>query len=232
MSRMERKLVIARPFAEYVIAWLKHSYIPDPVYPLNRITSIYFDSPGLGFYHECLNGDIYKNKVRIRWYDEPIPGQDIPVYVELKSKKGFYTVKQRSKVSIPAISLREDCIAGIGNQANLDNTLHEMGYVSTEPLNPLILISYQRYRFRDRYDNFSITYDMGISSSLVEQSMAACRQRISLPETILELKGRSMEIPLNLQELNGVGFRWIAFSKYAQTLGAHLESRDSFGSLK
>ena len=99
MSRFEQKLVVPMQSVGFVISLLQHTCIADPVYPLNTINSLYLDTPELDSYYECLNGDTYKKKVRIRWYDQPDPNQDIPAYIELKSKRGAITEKHRKQLT-------------------------------------------------------------------------------------------------------------------------------------
>jgi len=232
MSRFEQKLVIPPRFAGFVVAWLHHTCVADPVYPLNLITSLYLDTPELDSYYECLNGDIYKNKVRVRWYDQPAVDRDVPVYIELKSKRGFHTVKQRRQVKVPDSALGEGKIAGIVNQVEMKTILPELGYIPRKQLRPLIVISYRRYRFREPLSGVSLTYDLEIASWMVEQSIAIWAPRLELQTTVLEIKGGTMALPSSLRGLRSIDLRWSAFSKYAKCLESHLEQPGSIGWLK
>ena len=232
MSRFEQKLVVPPQYAGFVVAWLHHACVADPVYPLNLITSLYFDTPELDSYYECLDGDIYKNKVRIRWYDQPATDQDVPAYVELKSKRGFNTVKQRKQVKVPGVALGESNVTGIVSQLELERALQESGYVPRKQLRPLILISYRRYRFRERQSGMSLTYDLGIASTMVEGSIAIWAPQLELQTTVLELKGGTMALPPVFQGLQSIAPRWSAFSKYAKCLESHLQQPGSIGWLK
>lgn len=232
MSRLERKLVIPPQFAGFVVAWLHHACVADPVYPLNLITSLYFDTPELDSYYECLNGDIYKNKVRVRWYDRPAVDQDVPAYIELKSKRGFNTVKRRKQVKVPGSALGEGKVAGIVSQSELERALQELGYVPGKQLRPLIVISYRRYRFRERQSGMSLTYDLGIASWMVERSIAIWAPRLELQTTVLELKGGTMALPPIFRGLQSIAPRWSAFSKYAKCVESHLQQPGSVGWLK
>lgn len=232
MSRFEQKLVVPPQSAGFVVAWLHHTCIADPVYPLNLITSLYFDTPELDSYYECLDGDIYKNKVRIRWYDQPPPDQDVPAYIELKSKRGFNTVKRRKEVKVPGSVLQDGKVAGIVSQSELERALPELGYVPRKQLRPLIVISYRRYRFWERQTGLSLTYDLGIASWMVERSIAIWAPRLELQTTVLELKGGAMALPPVFRGLQSIAPRWSAFSKYAKCLESHLEQPGSTGWLK
>jgi len=232
MSRLERKLVIPPRFAGFVVAWLQHTCIADPVYPLNIITSLYLDTPELDSYNECLNGDIYKNKVRIRWYDQLTADQDVPAYIELKSKRGFNTAKRRKQVKVPGSVLGKGKIAGTVIQSEMERALPELGYISHKQLRPLIIISYRRYRFRDQLSGMSLTYDLEIASWMVEKSIAIWAPRLELQTTVLEIKGGTMALPPTIQGLRSINLRWSAFSKYAKCLESHLEKPGSIGWLK
>ena len=232
MSRFEQKLVVPPRFAGFVVAWLQHTCIADPVYPLNIITSLYLDTPELDSYNECLNGDIYKNKVRIRWYDQPTAGEDVLAYIELKSKRGFNTVKRRKQVKVPASVLGKGKIAGTVIQSEMERALPELGYIPRKQLRPLIIISYRRYRFRDQLSGVSLTYDLEIASWMVERSNAIWAPRLELQTTVLEIKGGTMALPPILHGLRSLNLRWSAFSKYAKCLESHLEPPGSTGWLK
>jgi len=232
MSRFEQKLVIPPRFARFVVSWLHHTCVADPVYPLNIINSLYLDTPELDSYYECLNGDVYKNKVRIRWYDQPAADQDVPAYIELKSKRGFNTVKQRKQVKVPGAALNEGKIAGTAIQSELERTLPELGYMPHKHLRPLIIISYRRYRFREPLSGVSLTFDLEIASWMVEKSIAIWTPRLELQTTVLEIKGGTMTLPSTLQGLRSCNLSWSAFSKYAKCLESHLEKPGSIGWLK
>ncbi len=232
ISRFEQKLVIPPQFAGFVVAWLRHACVADPVYPLNLITSLYFDTPELDSYYECLNGDIYKNKVRIRWYDQPAADQDVSAYIELKSKRGFNTVKRRKQVKVPGAAFGESKVTGIVSQFELERALQELGYVPRKQFHPLIVISYRRYRFRERQSGMSLTYDLGIASTMAERSIAIWAPRLELQTTVLELKGGTMALPPVLRGLQSIAPRWSAFSKYAKCMESHLQQPGSIGWLK
>jgi len=231
-NRLERKLVVPPRFAGFVVAWLQHTCIADPVYPLNIINSLYLDTPELDSYNECLNGDIYKNKVRIRWYDQLTADQDVPAYIELKSKRGFNTAKRRKQVKVPGSVLGKGKIAGTVIQSEMERALPELGYISRKHLRPLIIISYRRYRFREPLSGVSLTYDLEIASRMVERSNAIWAPRLELQTTVLEIKGGTMALPPSLRGLRSIDLRWSAFSKYAKCLESHLEPPGSIGWLK
>jgi hypothetical protein len=229
ISRLERKIVIPTQTTDFVIAWLQHACLPDSVYPRNIINSLYFDTPELDSYYECLNGDFYKNKVRIRWYDHPAAGRDITAYLEVKSKRGFYSSKQRTQIKIPAQVISRDGINSSFLRQELDRSLPGLGYCPVKPMLPLIIVTYRRYRFRDRYSGMSLSCDLGITSQAVSGRINAHLEKRELKVAVLEIKGDSMEVPGALKGLDNLGLRWSGFSKYARCLESHLEKPDYTG---
>ena len=60
-------------------------------YPDREISSIYFDDNNYSFVKSNINGDFYRIKPRIRWYDNNFNSS----YLELKYKYGFNGFKHR-----------------------------------------------------------------------------------------------------------------------------------------
>jgi hypothetical protein len=232
MSRLERKIVISPRFAGYVIAWLQHTCLPDPVYPRNLVNSLYLDTPDMDSYYQCLNGDIYKNKVRLRWYDRPDRDKEVLAYIEMKSKKGFFTGKKRRQVKIPGGLLGSNEFTGTFIQSEITRALPELGYTSYKPLRPLIIISYRRCRFLDPLSGASIAYDQQISSQIVGAGAAIFAPALELQTTVLEIKNNSMTTPPAILGLWDIDLGWSAFSKYARCLESHFEQPGSVGWLK
>ena len=114
----------------------------------------------------------------------------------------------------------------------MEKALLESGYMPGKQLRPLILIRYRRYRFREPQSGISITYDLEISSSMIERSIARFASRLELQTTILEFKGGGMELPVALTQWQGIPQIWSAFSKYARCLDSHFDQPGSIGWLK
>ena len=75
---------------------------PDNEYPEGLVSSLYFDTADLDQYIRSASGDLKKDKVRIRWYDELDDYQEtVPVFIELKKRQGFASSKQRQRIMVP-----------------------------------------------------------------------------------------------------------------------------------
>src|SRR5437773_5715842 len=66
---------------------------PDRRY---SIYNLYLDTPNLDFYHACVNSEIDRFKLRIRWYDAEAKG---PFFYEVKRKVRQVIVKDRARLS-------------------------------------------------------------------------------------------------------------------------------------
>lgn len=60
------------------------------------IHNLYLDTPNLDLYQACINGDLDRCKLRIRWYDDEAEG---PFFFEVKRKIRQVIVKDRVRVS-------------------------------------------------------------------------------------------------------------------------------------
>ncbi len=94
MPRYERKFVIEEHSYEEVRNWvLTHPFIFSSVYFPREVNNIYFDTPGYDFYHDNVEGEMDRKKIRIRWYGEK-EGPQPTVALEYKFKKGLLGTKK------------------------------------------------------------------------------------------------------------------------------------------
>jgi len=213
--------MVAPPMQEFILGWLRHAAFPDPTYPVNQVATVYYDTPHLEAFNEAVEGDLVKHKVRVRWYDSPPAGQRVPVYLELKAKEGTITSKRRKQVSIPASATQEMAHADIVGPGERERTLAEWGYRPPALLLPVVFIVYRRYRFREASSGLGVNYDVGIASSLLLEGVLR-RPCMTLPCTILEVKGHSLVFPPTLRGLQRFLSPWTAFSKYVACLDLHV----------
>jgi len=107
--------------------------------------------------------------VRIRWYGEAGNHQGmVPVFLELKSREGFASSKQRQRLLASAEHLELGRLGGgIVSKTTLIDTLARFGHHPELPLQPIIVISYWRYRFNEMLTGMRISFDYNIRSSVV-----------------------------------------------------------------
>jgi hypothetical protein len=188
------------------------------------ITSLYFDTDELDQYTRSVSGEFRKDKVRVRWYPTPgTNGGPVPVFIELKSREGHLSHKQRRQILVdPAVVEADRLHRGIvpGNQ--LWDTLASFGHLVNHPLRPIISISYWRYRLQEMTSGVRVTLDHEIRSTMVQRSLGHGERDLALPGGVIEVKGPSFEVPASFRRGHLLDLDWSRFSKYASCLDVHL----------
>ena len=230
-ERIERKFYLAPQKVGFAYGLLRQVCCQDSEFPSERINSLYFDTADLEQHNDSLAGNLVKNKVRIRWYGEDDKrGVNETVFIELKSRRGFSSTKQRLKLEVPSENLRLPQLAhGIIPRSLLMDTLARFGYFPP-PLVPIIKISYWRYRFREIISGQRIALDTIIRSTMFMPGENGERD-LELPGGVIEIKGRSIELPYSLKQLGILDIDWSRFSKYSSCIDAHREVAGSVGRL-
>jgi len=205
----------------------------DSEYPEGQINTLYFDTPDLEQYTRSSAGEFRKDKVRIRWYDriEDYQGT-VPVYLELKTRQGFASSKQRRKLAVPAQNLElANLGAGIIDRTTLIDTLASFGHYPEHPLQPIIVISYWRYRLTEIFTGVRVSLDSRIRSSMVAPGLGIGERELPLRGGVIEVKGPRMELPPTLRRMRLLNTDWSRFSKYSYCVDAHMSHRSSVGRL-
>ncbi|MGD9143600.1 MAG: VTC domain-containing protein [Dehalococcoidia bacterium] len=229
--RFERKFAILPRDIGLAMAFLRQVCRPDGVYPHNKVNSLYYDSAELDEYIKSASGEYRKKKVRIRWYDDIDPARETTsVYLELKSREGFASSKQREKFTvITEILLPENISKGIIDKTTLNNTLARFGHFPESPLRPVIVISYRRHRFREIQTGIRVSFDYDISATMVAPELGRRESRINLPGAVIEVKGPRLELPVTLRRMNFLDTDWSRFSKYGYCIDAFLSDPGTAG---
>ena len=229
--RFERKFSILPRNIGFGIAFLRQVCRPDGEYPRNKVNSLYFDSADLDDYVSSASGEYKKKKVRIRWYDDVDETRETtPVYLELKSREGFASSKQRQKFTVPTENLLPDKIGrGIIDKTTLNNTLASFGHFPKSLLRPVIAISYQRYRFWEIQTGIRVAFDYDINATMIAPELGRRESRISLPGAVIEVKGPKLELPVTLRRMKFLDADWSRFSKYGYCVEAFLSDPGTVG---
>jgi hypothetical protein len=228
-ERFERKFYLPTstiPFAAHLLA---HCCPEDRQYPRGTIHSVYYDTPDLEYFNDSQEGNYGRVKVRVRWYDFPQTGQ-APVFLEIKSKRGYAGSKKRKSISIDCERLwNPTSDQGVLPYPAVMYGLAEMGYCPPNLLQPLILISYRRLRFIERMTGSRVSLDWDIRSTRIDPKDGRREGSIRMEGGVIEVKGQSSEIPTTLQSIRELGTDWSRYSKYASCVEAHLEEPGSIG---
>jgi hypothetical protein len=218
--RFERKFAVLPDKAGLALSLLRHVCRADGEYPLDRVNSLYSDTADLDQYEKSGAGEYSKAKVRIRWYDSDLHGAGaVPVYLELKTRQGFASSKQRKKFTASSSSLETSNLSkGILDRTTILNTLASFGYFPEKPLKPIIKISYRRYRFNEMMSSVRVSFDEDIRANMIAPELVRKESEIRLPNGVIEVKGPKIELPEMLRQLRIMDLDWSRFSKYGNCL--------------
>jgi VTC domain len=254
-KRVEQKFFVAPQRETLALALLQRTCRPDPVHPHDQVNSLYFDTFDLDQHERSDSGDFAKDKVRIRWYGQehdphktivgaaflsaaPSIGRadraqssteangEVTVWLELKSRRGFASTKQRLPLSVPPGALSFRALGkGILPPRVLRETVAGFGFFARGHLRPVVTISYWRYRFVEPRTGFRISIDSHIRSSMVMPGRGIGERGLELPGAVIEVKGPVFDMPVPLLQLAQIGASWTRYSKYSSSLDAHAATR-------
>ena len=223
-QRFERKFFIVPKNIGFAYSLLRQFCRPDKEYPVSTVHSLYFDTVDLDQYNRSASGDFNKDKVRIRWYDEEsIENPTVPVFLELKTRHGFASSKQRERIVVPVEDIeKSNLIKGIVPKTVLNNTIAGFGHFPESPLRPVIKISYHRYRFTDMLTGTRVSLDSNIHSTVLTPELGHREHDLYLEGGVVEVKGLSIELPVTLRKMKILDTDWSRFSKYGSCIDSHL----------
>lgn len=232
-ERFERKYYLTPRDVGLAYGLLRQVCRTASEYPSEQVSSLYFDTPDLEQHERSHGGDYYKDKVRIRWYGENKDMNGMrTIFIELKSRRGFSSTKQRLRLQVPAESLTQVNLGkGIVPRTFLMDTLARFGYFPSTVLLPVIKISYWRYRFSEIMTGQRVSLDCHIRSTMIMPGLGNGERELELPGSILEFKGRTMELPVALRRARILDTDWTRFSKYSAGIDYHTEKPGTVGRL-
>jgi hypothetical protein len=222
----ELKFVAGAFYSAAVLCALDHFCYPDTEYPVNRVSSVYYDTPSLDAYRDKTNGEYLKRKLRLRWY-EPVGGtrgeMGVCAYLEVKSKTGCLRQKDRMVVNsgsgwLKSMSLDTPWLQWLHHLYRRNGNKEV-----SDRLKPVLTVIYDRYRYLCPFSMSRICLDLGIHTDRVNQKMIPSVHQASLDVMVLEVKDCSkFDIPW-LNKLLLYGFRQTSFSKYGECLSRVLQ---------
>lgn len=228
-QRFERKFFILPKNIGFAYSLLRQFCRPDKDYPVSTVHSLYFDTISLDQYNRSVSGDFNKNKVRIRWYDEEsIEVNPLPVFIELKTRQGFASSKQRERKFVPVEDIElSRLVKGIVSRTVLNNTIAGFGYIPESTLRPVIKVSYNRYRFTEILTGTRVSLDYNIHSTIIAPDLGRREHDLRLEGGVIEVKGLSIELPVTLRKMKILDTDWSRFSKYSNCIDSHLSDPGS-----
>ena len=167
---------------------------------------------------EKLNSDFLKTKIRLRHYGS-LPG-GTPVgnaFLEAKFKLGSCRRKLRAETDWSAQEVRAMDLGGPELQRVPELLLQDVWGLHGEPPGPLLPVfevTYHRFRFVEPRSGARLSIDTQIQVSRVNRSRLPAPRKLPLGRAVLEVKGEHQALPQSLADLNQLGCKREAFSKF------------------
>ena len=179
---------------------LTHPASFTKVYPDRQVNNIYLDTPTFHCFHQNVEGDTRRKKMRLRWYgDHPFPTPKSTL--EIKNKNAELGWKDSFKLDGSTVTDMTSLKLAIGNTGHLQSDL-----------TPTLHNSYHRSYYISQDGLFRITIDTEQSFKIPFSNMS------QLPTTrypiIVELKFDQEHAPLARSITDYLPFRQTKNSKY------------------
>jgi hypothetical protein len=208
------------PFAEQ---WVSAVCRAGSHYPAGDVWTVYYDTAGQCALREKLDSDYLKTKVRVRWYTGTGGHAHGDAFVEVKRRVGDRREKIRVRLPATAASFaRLDLEATIW--LDVLQLLRPVGFSLADAWRPVVALAYRRLR-RVVASGARVNCDSTIRAVAVARRRGrAAFHPGPLDVGVVEVKGPSEELPVQLAGLARLGGRAASFSKYA-AVWAHLAPR-------
>lgn len=157
-KRYEKKYLLSRE--KYLELWsqLESRLMPDQFFQ-STVLSLYYDWDDFRLIRSSIEQPVYKEKLRLRSYN--VPGEESPVFVELKKKYKGIVYKRR----VPMTEREaEDYLAGRTAAPAEDQISREIDwFLKTNPVQPKVLIACDRKAYVGREEpGLRLTFDSSI----------------------------------------------------------------------
>ena len=169
-KRYEIKYILTSTQKEELLQILSHHMVPDKHSP-STIRNIYYDTDNYRLIRHSIQKPIYKEKLRLRCYQQATP--DASIFVELKKK--FDGIVYKRRLSMPEEEAMDWIKTGKSPTEN-SQIANEIDYFINfyRTLQPAVYLSYHRQAFYGRNDpNFRVTFDQDIRFRQTELSLTA-----------------------------------------------------------
>lgn len=214
-KRYEKKYLLSRE--KYLELWsqLESRLMPDQFFQ-STVMSLYYDWDDFRLIRSSIEQPVYKEKLRLRSYD--VPGEESPVFVELKKKYKGIVYKRRVRMTEREA---EDYLAGRTAAPAEDQISREIDwFLKTNPVQPKVLIACDRKAYVGREEpGLRLTFDSSIRWRDIQLRLTEGdhgRELLEDGQVLLEIK-MPESAPLWLAELlSSLEIFPRSFSKYGQ----------------
>ena len=215
--RYERKFFIEHSDLHQVQSMIKrHRSMPKEIFYQRQINNLYFDTPNKQFYHENVNGDHDRMKVRIRWYGNMHHNVSNPV-LEFKIKKG--PVGYKESFILNGFKFDQHLNQRAMNALFKSNDLPEMVQQKLKSIEPVLINSYQRKYYLSSCQDVRITLDWHIQcTQFTPIKKYFVLKPLSQKAFVIELKYDSTKDNEIHRHFGDMPFTLTKSSKYVQAL--------------
>lgn len=182
--------------------------------PVSEVYSIYFDDSRLSSCQENLDGIGRRTKLRLRWYDAPLPAG--PLSFEMKRREGNMTRKERIPLKL-ATPLDQCTYRSLraGLMTALPEAARELLRLRGEPV---VLIQYRRRHYAARNAPIRLTLDEAVRcvGQVGRGRLATSYARSLEGAVVLEVKAPAGEEEAVRRLLHPLRLRVTKSSKYVR----------------
>lgn len=220
-ERKEIKFCITKEQKEELLFRLQETLLYDQ-FPEYTIYSVYYDSVNQDLLRASVSKPVYKEKLRMRSYQEVSSPND-PVFLELKKKYQGIVYKRRVDFTF------KDAVSFLRKPEGSDVTRHELARVlRSENLKPAVSLRYHREAFIWKGDpELRITFDDEIFYRTQRHGLSKDSADVRLLENdlcLMEIKCKG-SLPLMLcRILSEMKIQSSSFSKAGTAYGLEMES--------
>ncbi|HRT06259.1 MAG TPA: VTC domain-containing protein, partial [Kiritimatiellia bacterium] len=181
----------------------------------------------LRFYWEKIDGDVYKRKVRLRWY-APLDGPpsrsgEIAAFLDVKDRIGAAREKRHVPLRADAALLNAAPLRTAELRELLERTARAAGLPIATALVPTLSIRYRRQRFTCPCTGARISLDSAIRSPRANPALFPGRAPLESGRVVCEVKAGVVREGPWAEGLLRLGFRLQSFSKYGLFMEMHLQ---------
>jgi len=216
----ERKFIASGIAADSAVTLLDHLLLPDGAYPVNTISSVYYDTRDFRAWAENADGDTFKHKVRLRWYsdDSPSASRDARAFIEVKFRVGSARHKTRHETRAERRWLEDAPLTDPGFLAILRDAGGDTERWLIPALVPAVVITYERRRYICPFTGGRVAVDRAIRAPRFHPDLFPLGAPVELDQTVCEFKDAAqVDIPW-ARHLYDAGFRLRSFSKFGESI--------------
>lgn len=227
--RFERKFLLSELQKNLIIDKIKNYMVLDQYNVDSKpyiVSNIYFDNNNYEIIRHSLSKPSYKDKIRIRYYENYIKEEDL-VFFEIKKKYNRKVTKRRISLPLSKIKSHINDADMLEMENYVDKQiLNEINYtIKNFNLKPYMFIKYDRLAYFDENSDLRITFDSDIKYSEMQGSLNFNNELFSLlqPKTYLMEIKTEYNFPLWLANfLSELNIFNQSFSKYGKVYEKHV----------